>query len=511
MTPRNQDKSAAATLRDGFALHQSGDLKGAEQCYRRILKNDKNHADALYLLGSLHLQSGDYKRAEAGLRAALTEQPNHAQALYNLARVLMDTDRYAEAETQLHLVISAQPNNVSALRNLGVTCLSLGKSKAAAPPLETAVQLDPMSADTWCDLGLARSQLGDDAGAEQAFSQAVTLDPALARARYNRGQLRLRNTNFTEGWADYECRKVDPKSGFEPRPYDYPVWQGEALAGKTILVSGEQGLGDQVLHAGMIKDLTERAAQVFLESEPRLEALLARSFPNVTVVPLTSPPHTTVPTSNVDFQVSSASLGQWLRPDSASFTSAPYLAADVAQVESLRQGYKKTYGDRPLIGLSWCSHRVGLGPHKSTDLVNNWQPIFEAQPEAVFISLQYGARSDVDLNIAAASQAFPNITIVRDPHIDTNKDIDAVVAQIAALDIVVSVSNTTVHLAGALGVPVWTLVPLGPSRLWYWLNRQPDSLWYPSMRLAWQEEIGVWDAAVDKVAVALSDWEPERI
>ncbi|MBT5564977.1 MAG: tetratricopeptide repeat protein, partial [Rhodospirillaceae bacterium] len=140
MTPRNQDESAAATLRDGFDLHQSGDLKGAERCYRRILKKDKTHVEALYLLGSLHLQTGDYKRAEVGLRAALAEQPTHAQALYNLARVLMDTDRYAEAETQLHLVISAQPNNVSALRNLGVTCLSLGKSKAAAPPLETAVQ-----------------------------------------------------------------------------------------------------------------------------------------------------------------------------------------------------------------------------------------------------------------------------------------------------------------------------------------------------------------------------------
>ncbi len=496
------------TLQDGFNLHQSGDLKGAERCYRRILKKDKTHVEALYLLGSLHLQTGDHKRAEAGLRAALSEQPAHPQALYNLSRVLMDTGRYTEAEAHLHLALSAQPNNVSALRNLGVTCLSLGKPGEAATSLESAVQLDPMSAEAWCDLGLARSQLSDDKGAEQAFSQAVTLDSTLARARYNRGQLRLRNANFNEGWADYEFRKVDPKSGIEPRSHDNPVWQGEDLAGKSILVSGEQGLGDQVLHAGMINDLTESAAQVFLECEPRLVSIFTRSFPSITVVPLTSPPHSTVPTSKVDYEVSSASLGQWLRPDSASFTPAPYLVADPAQVESLRRGYKETYGDRPLIGLSWCSHRVGLGPHKSTDLTKDWQPVFVAQPDAVFVSLQYGARHDVDSDIAAASQAFPNVTIVRDPHIDTTKDIDGVVSQISALDTVVSVSNTTVHLAGALGVPVWTLVPLGPSRLWYWLDRRPDSLWYPSMHLAWQDEIGVWDAAAHKVATGLSDWAP---
>ena len=511
MARRDQDKSTDALLRDGFDLHQSGDLKGAERCYRRILKKDKAHIEALYLLGSLHLQSRDYRRAEAGLRAALVEQPTHAQALYNLARVLMDTDRYEEAETQLRLALSVQPNNVSALRNLGVTCLSLGKPEAAASSLESAVQADSMSADTWCDLGIARSQLDDNAGAEQAFSQAVTLNPSLARARYNRGQMRLRTTNFAAGWEDYEFRKVDPKSGFEQRPYKYPVWQGEDLAEKSILVCGEQGLGDQVLHAGMIKDLTERAARVFVECEPRLTSLLVRSFPNVIVIPSMRPPDAAAPPSTIDFQISSASLGQWLRPDIGSFTSAPYLVADPVTVKSLRQTYTETYGDRPLIGLSWRSHRVGLGVHKSADLIKNWQPIFAAQPDAVFVSLQYGAPSDVDLDISAAKQMFPNITIVRDPHIDINKDIDAVAAQIAALDIVVSVSNTTVHIAGAIGAPVWTLVPLGPSRLWYWLDRRPDSPWYPSMRLAWQDEIGVWDAAVDKVAQGLIDWKRESV
>lgn len=505
MTPGDQDNPTAATLREGFGLHQSGDLKGAERCYRHVLKKDKKHVEALYLLGSLRLQTGDYKRAEAGLRAAIAEQPTHAQALYNLARILMDTGRHAEAETNLRHALSVQPNNVSALRNLGVTCLSLGKPEEAAIPLETAVQLDPTSADTWCDLGLARSQLGDDAGAEQAFDQAVTLDSSLARARYNRGQLRLRNANFSAGWADYDFRKVDPKSGFEPRPYDHPVWQGEDLAGKSILVCCEQGLGDQVLHASMISDVSDRAARVILECEPRLVPLFARSFPGVTVIPSASPPHKTVQVSGIDFQISSGSLGQWVRLDAASFKPNPFLIADSDRVESLRQTYKETYGDRPLIGLSWRSHRVGSGPHKSTDLAKNWGPIFSARPDAVFMSLQYGARSDVDSDIAVVSQAFPNTTIVRDHDIDANNDVDTVAAQIAALDVVVSVSNTTVHLAGALGIPIWTMVPLGPSRLWYWMDRRSECLWYPSMRLAWQEEIGVWDAAIDKVARGLND------
>lgn len=507
MSERGQTASMPSALVEGFKLHQSGDLDGALKCYRRVLKKDKKNVEALYLLGSLHSHTGDQRRAESALRAALDEQPAHLDARYNLARVFMDTGRYQEAEEELATVLLTRADHVSALRNMGVVCLQLGKPKDALVCLERAIESDPSSAQTWCDLGLARSQLSDDSGSEQAFDQALSLEPGLARARHNRGHVRLRNLNFVEGWRDYEARKGDPKSGFEARTFDAPEWQGEALTGKRILVWGEQGLGDQIFHAGALQNLVGCADQVVLECEPRLAPLFERSFPEILVFPRTELPGPGVEGVGVDLQISSASLGRWCYADGAERASAsPYLKADSSKVRALRKTHTAEFDGRPLIGVSWCSYRVGLGPHKSTNFVADWAPIFAALPNAVFVSLQYGKRSDVARDIAAVTKEFPSVTFVQDENVDATGNIDALAAQVSGLDGVVSVSNTTVHLAGALGVPTWTLVPIGPSRLWYWLDGRKGSPWYSSMTLAWQKEIGSWIEPVNEVATDIKRW-----
>jgi Flp pilus assembly protein TadD len=504
VSDRGQTASTPSALAEGFELHQSGDLKGALKCYRRVLKKDKNNVEALYLLGSLHSHTGDQRRAEAALRAALDGQPTHADARYNLARVFMDTNRYQEAEEELATVLSARPTHVSALRNMGVVCLQLGKPNDALVYLSRAVEIDPLSAQTWSDFGLARSQLSDDLGSEQAFDQALSLEPELARARHNRGHVRLRNLNFVEGWRDYEARKDDPKSGFEARDFGVPEWQGEGLTGKKILVWGEQGLGDQIFHAGALQNLIGRAGQVVLECEPRLAALFERSFPAIFVVPRADSGESQVVVAGLDLQVSSGSLGRWCRPDVSDVSTASrYLKADSSKAQTLRKKYGTEFGDRPMVGVSWCSHRVGVGPHKSTNLAADWAPIFAALPNAVFVSLQYGKQSDVARDIAAVTKAFPNVTFLQDGDVDATRNIDALAAQVAGLDAVVSVSNTTVHLAGALGIPTWTFVPIGPSRLWYWLDGRKGSPWYSSMTLAWQKEIGSWIEPISETAAAL--------
>lgn len=507
----SQQSAIPAALTEGFTLHRSGDLKGALRCYRRVLKRDKNNIEALYLLGSLHSQMGDHKRAETGLRSALNLQPSHVEARYNLARLFMDTNRFDDAEIELNHLLSVQPDHLSAARNMGVVCLKLGNPKGALQHLNRAITIDPTSPETWCDLGLALSQTGDDPGAEQAFTQALALDSSMARARHNRGHIRLRNLNFAEGWQDYEARKQDPKSGYVARSLGVPEWEGQDLSGKTVLVCGEQGLGDQILHASALRDLIGRAKKVLLESDGRLASLFARSFPDVYSISACAADEIEIAKTPLDFQISSGSIGQWFWVGRESISKpSPYLSADPKKVEEFIHKYREVYGDRPLIGVSWCSHRVGLGAHKSTNLVEHWGPIFAAQPNAVFVSLQYGTPSEIEQSIAALKKGHPTLQFVCDSDVDTNNDIEGLAAQIAALDLVVSVSNTTVHLAGALGVPVWTLVPRGPSRLWYWLDGRTESIWYPSMKLAWQLEIGVWDAAVNTVATALKGWQPNE-
>jgi Flp pilus assembly protein TadD len=276
VSKRGSQATSDAAVREGFAPHQASNLKSAERHYRRALKRDKNNADALYLLGSLQVQAGQLKQAETALRKALAVQPNRPEALYNLARVLMDTDRPDQAEPPLVETLVAYPKQPSFLHNLGVVRLTIGNSAGAADALENAVVADPSSVEAWCDLGLAHSQCDDHAAAAEAFDRAFSLVPDHSRSSHNRGHLRLRQLEFSGGWPDYEARRSDPKAGFAPRPFDMPWWSGDEISGQTILVWGEQGLGDEILHAGMVPVLITKADHVVLECEPRRHSLFTR-------------------------------------------------------------------------------------------------------------------------------------------------------------------------------------------------------------------------------------------
>ncbi len=361
MAKRGTQATADSVVREGFALHQAGDLGGAEKFYRRALKRDKRHADALYLLGSIQVQNGQTKQAEKTLRAALTERTDHPETLHNLARVLMDTQRFEEAKPLLEKAITLQPEQPSFLRNLGVVRLNLGESSGAVEALERALSLEPGSADAWCDLGLAYSQMDDDQKAADAFDRALSQDPNLARARHNRGHLRLRHKDFAAGWDDYEARRLDPKAGFEVRPFDIPEWSGEDITDKTLLVWGEQGLGDHILHGGMIPDLAHRADNVVFECEPRLVSLFNRSFPDVTVVPCANPPDSVTKETSPSVQCPIGSLGRWLRSTADSFPQPkPYLVADEQRVARVSNLLNERVGQATRIGVSWKSAVPGL-------------------------------------------------------------------------------------------------------------------------------------------------------
>lgn len=488
MSPANA--SVQAILQSGFEHHQVGDLKAAERSYRRVLKRDNSNPDALYLLGTLHYQNGDLKRAEKALRLALDKRPNHPETLYNLARVLMDAEDLLEAEGLLQAALSGQPENVSVLRNLGVVYLRLHQPGTARDVLQRALALQA-NADTLCDLGLAYSQTGADQDSEQAFENALKLDAHHARARHNLSHLKLRQSRFADGWPDYEARKLDPQAQFQARAFDLPTWQGEDLTDKTILVCCEQGLGDQILHASMFQDLTDRARQVVIECEPRLVDLFARSFSGARVVPLSDPPHPDIEVSRPDYQIDSGSLGPWLRESTTAFSkNVSYLMSDTERLQDHPDERK------PRIGISWKSARAAFGAPKSTTLSTDWRPIFVSLPDASYQSVQYGS---VATDVQAVREGL-GVEVSHDHGFDITQDIDGLARLLTSLDLVITTSNTTAHLAGALGVPVWCLVPRGPGRLWYWFDGEDSSLWYPSMRLYWQKIPGVWSDVFDQVA-----------
>jgi ADP-heptose:LPS heptosyltransferase len=246
----------------------------------------------------------------------------------------------------------------------------------------------------------------------------------------------------------------------------------------------------------MFDAVIAKAAHCTIECTARVVPLLRRSFPAATVTVRRDPPDSVLTAAGAfDYQTAALSLCRLLRTDFSEFPAhRGYLRPDPQRVEALRAKYRAMKPGALVIGISWdSSGRHGV--HKRLPL-QHWTPIL-AQENALFVSLQYGAQSDT-----------PGLVVDHD--IDPLQDLDAAAAQVAAMDLVITVSNTTAHLAGAMNVPVWTLLPKGTGCLWYWFMDRDDSPWYPAMRLFRQPERGQWTTVIADAARALVEFIAKR-
>ncbi len=462
--------SASVHTNLGNSLRERGDLDGAIACYRRALERQPGCAPALLQLGLALTQRGDLEEALDCFQRGVALAPD-----------LFGPEQY---------------------RDLGAACVDLGKPEAAIAPLETALALDPNYLPALAALGYARFRLGEWDEALACYDRAIAQDADFAHAHSNMAFPLLMSGQWERGYAAFEYRWHGKHQG-DIRPFPQPRWQGEPLAGKTLLVWGEQGVGDEILYSSLLPDLLDRCDRLVVECDPRLVPLLARSFPRIEVHPKDAIPPERLLAADIDYQIPIASLCRWLRPSHAAFrlgdrplppgkpgTAYPaYLHADAAKVAALRDRYAKL-GRGLKVGISWHSTNAVKFPAPLAD----WEPILKCG-KATFISVQYG---DCDRDIARVSAAL-GVPIHRDRAIDAMASLDDAAAQLAALDLVIALSSTTAHLAGALGVPTWVLLPFVPVG-WYWMREGEASLWYPSVRLYRQPTRGQWRAPIERMA-----------
>jgi ADP-heptose:LPS heptosyltransferase len=272
-----------------------------------------------------------------------------------------------------------------------------------------------------------------------------------------------------------------------------PLWQGDNLDGRRILLWGEQGIGDMVLFASMLPDLLASGAQVGLELEPRLIPLFRRSFPQIEFFAWDNVPSD----ARFDVQANLGRLGLFLRSAAERFANArPYLVPEPARVAEFKARYA-ALGPGPKIGISWRSSSQAY--RRKSLRLEDFAPLFAACPDATFISLQYGDTAD---DIARAQELCAT-RVHHDASLDNWTDLDGVAAQIAALDTVVTVSNLNAHLAGAAGIPAHVLVT--QNTLWYWPHAKSSTPWYPSVRL-----YGTGGGHGNAVAAIAAQLAPER-
>ncbi|MBX7199587.1 MAG: tetratricopeptide repeat protein [Rhodospirillaceae bacterium] len=455
----------ARLLQDGVAAHRAGDLAAAERAYRKVLKKNPREPDALHLLGLVLSQAGNAGDGAAAIKAALAARDDFPDA---------------------HL-------------NLGIILAKLGNNAEAERHFQRAAQLRPSAPAPHLELARIKRFGNDPQDLFTAVAAALRVAPDNALLHVMAAEALFAQSRLREAWREYRFRFQSAENSVQGKNYPLPVWQGEALTGRAILIWTEQAPGDEIMYANMLPDTIAAAGRCAVQCSPRLAPLFRRSFPGAEIFDRDLTPDEL---RGIDFQSPVGNLGEWLRPEIAAFPAhAGYLRPDPDLRDRLRAKYTAAANGKLIVGVSWRSAAPVNGADKSLNILD-WGPVFHV-PGVVFVNLQYG-RTEAERE--AVRKGF-GVEILNDETIDSLKDMDGYAAQVAAMDLVVTSSNTAAHVAGALGIPTLCLLPasLALGRRWYWFAQHQPCPWYPAMRLLVRNPADNWLSVIREAGVAVLD------
>lgn len=471
----------------GLDAQRAGNLALAESHYLKAMEMNPNDAMLLNNLGVCLYEQGKTEQAIEIHKKAIKLDPARPMAYNNLGVELNSLERHAEALAAFKKAVEIQPINPKAINNYGDSLTKLGRFEEGLAMLDKSIAQEPDYVDAHSNRGMALWGLARFDEAIESFQRALSYKIDHASVRKNLGLVSLLMQRFATAWEEYEWRWLADKLFQRSKK---TRWCGEDVTGKTMLVWSEQGLGDEILHMSMAEDLLKRGCKVVWECDYRLVPLLKRTHPEMTVVPrkgLAAPLPETM-TDDIVVQSPSASLGRFLRSDVSHFPKGrrKYLAVDWAKVAQLRASLNLQPGEK-LVGISWVSKNKSIGGNKTIDLAQ-WADILSV-PGVRFVDLQYGDTSEEREKLKREH----GLSVTHLDDLDLTKDIDGLAALIAACDLTITVSNTTAHVAGAVGAPVWVLLPAKLGKFWYWGHEGDRTLWYESPRIIRQSHTDTQD------------------
>jgi tetratricopeptide (TPR) repeat protein len=478
----------------GAALREAGRIDEAIAALERAVALAPQSWSSVSNLGVAYLARNRMVEAIACQRRALELKPDSAEVLTHLGSALSALGEWEEAEACYLQAIERAPAFADAHNNMGMLRVERGDLAGAAASFRRALALQPGLSEATNNLGMLLEEEGRGSEAIELYRQAMRTDARNARAAYNLGIALLGRFEFAEGWELCE-RRYDTVPAVTPRrAFRVPRLEERGLAAsRRVAVWREQGVGDQILYSTLLPALAAGGPGFVVEVDRRLVPAYARAHPGWEVV---APEDSERAFASCDAHIPVASLPRLLRPALQRFEEQPasILAADEARAARYRSRLGADGEGPPVIGVSWRSFqpkaRGELGRRKSSSL----QSLHALSQRARLLDLQYGDTASERAQFAASGGRLERLE-----DLDLFNDLDGLLAAIAACDLVVTTSNVTAHLAGALGKRALVVFLSARPPFHYWASPHGRSLWYPSVEIVTAPGLDTWERAFGRV------------
>lgn len=520
---------AEALYRQGLLVGQKGELEPAIELINAAITQDPSKSDYYFDLGEIYLRSDHLREAVECYRQALTLKPDHYAAYNGLGNALAKLDLIEIAAEAYQMAVTFQPTFAAAHFNLGRVSIKLNKLDDSVAYYRKAIQLDhhdhpesSVQASDYFEIAKKLESAGRADEALEFYQHALQLDPHHTKANWNLGNIYYQrstlpkaieyyraaqegaaenpylHTNlglallsagqYYEGWVEYEWRLKVPEYPKKYRESGSPQWQGEDIAGSTILLHAEQGFGDTLQFVRYIPLVAQMGGRILLEAQPTLCKLLRQMSGVEQAIPAGSP----LPEFSRYCSLMSLPYIFGTTIETIPSTGA-YLRVAPQEIRAIREQWP---GERLRVGIAWSGNPEN--PVHSYRSMHLQQLAALAKVEGVsFYSLQVGEASK-QINAVQSSFSIADVCSGYTDFFDT-------AGFIAGLDLVITVDTSIAHLAGALGIPVWILLTKNWTD-WRWLHNRNTSPWYPSARLFRQYYSGDWLSLMEAVSFELDQF-----
>jgi tetratricopeptide (TPR) repeat protein len=484
---RRAEKNSSALL-FAIELERQGLLDHAEQQLFSILKWTPKEWRALHQLGSVYLSRGECAQALKFMGQAMKINPGSAEVKSNYGFILQKMERHEEALIYFGRALATDPAYAAAFLNRGASLHHLNRPVDALTNFDRVLAIDPRNTKALYNRANILHELRRFEECLAAFAQTIECAPDYADAHWNEGLTRLLIGDFEIGWKKYEWRWKTASQRHLWRDFKQPLWLGmESLAGKTILVHAEQGLGDTIQFVRYVPRLAALGAKVVLEAPRSLHPLLRRIDGCSSVIVRGEP----LP----DFDLHCPIMSLPLAFETARATipaDVPYLEPGIDRVEKWRTRMPPTEG-RCRVALAWAGSATNKHDQLRSIAIAKLEPLLKANEGVQWLSVQRELRAG-DREWLAEHYDVHHLG-------EELEDFDDTAAVLSLADLVITVDTAIAHLAGALARPVWILLQYSPD--FRWLLERDDSPWYPSARIFRQPQFGEWEPVIANVGAEL--------